>query len=237
MCFFSPPVWLSRHLAWDSRRYRRASSHHQRLRHCHHLRLHPPLCLRLQIWPVCGQGTPPRGWVSDKCVGFLSISGGAARVMFWWLFLSPSGVCEATWTAACPCLKWRRRTAARPDTAGTETTERRPGARCRTNSPCSFGTSWLPGWPSSSSLRSVGVSFLCVFSSKAGSYKLNPLYVLLKSAKWHFFCSFINSCTFINSCVLIVSWKPYKPNLGNSHALIESCYYSRLRNVHSKPTK
>lgn len=54
----------ARNLAWDSGRYRRSGSHHQRLCHRHHLWLHPSLRLRLQIWPVCGQWTPSSGWVS-----------------------------------------------------------------------------------------------------------------------------------------------------------------------------
>ena len=59
-----PSVLAARYLAWDPGRNRRAGSHHQRLCHRHHLRLHPPLCVRLQIRPVCGQGASPPGWVS-----------------------------------------------------------------------------------------------------------------------------------------------------------------------------
>lgn len=53
-----------RYLAWDPWRYWRVGSHHQCLCDCHHIRLHPPLCLCLQIWSVCGQGKSPWGWVS-----------------------------------------------------------------------------------------------------------------------------------------------------------------------------
>ncbi|XP_029613272.1 anoctamin-3 isoform X4 [Salmo trutta] len=47
-----------RYLAWYPGGDRRVGCHHQRLRHRHHLRLHPTLRLRVQIRTLCGQGIP-----------------------------------------------------------------------------------------------------------------------------------------------------------------------------------
>lgn len=64
-CFLG---WI-RHLAWHPGRNRSCGSHNKRLCHRHHLRLHPSLCLCLQIRPLCGQGLPER-----KVRGFNLIS-------------------------------------------------------------------------------------------------------------------------------------------------------------------